>query len=170
MSEWKPNLRDLAVELKNLLDKAADGELDTALELAINNIEGAFDKKHDAIRKVMAELQARGTTRAVEHKRLEDLANADQRSHDRLKLWLKTNMELAGLKVVETDLFRTSVANNGGSPSIEFLGDVRQLPESLRKTIETVSLDREAILQKHKAGETLPDGITIKRGTHLRMT
>jgi len=161
------NLREMAAELKDLMDSLTDGEIkDDEVEQRIGQLGEAFEAKHDAIRVVMQELQARGNARADEWKRIRDLADIDQRAFDRLKAWLMIGMKTAGLKRIETDLFRTRIQANS-QPSVKVECRVAELPEKFVRVAHEPS--NPAILEAFKAGESLPAGVTVTRGEHLRL-
>lgn len=164
------NFIEIANNVRSLVSMADDGELTEPLELSLANVEAEFDDKHDAIRAVMNELSARFVRRKAEADRLYKLARQAESHLDRLYDWLMTGMRAAGVKTIETDLYRTSIVNNGGKPAVKFDGDIATLPEEFRREKVEIILDRDAILDAHKRGEELPSGVTVERGQRLSLS
>jgi hypothetical protein len=163
------NFLEIASNVRNLIAQADDGELTADLEQALTDAAGSLNDKHDAIRAVMNELQARGDRRKAEADRVAGLAKKALDDVARLKAWLMLGMRAAGVQKIETDLFKTSIVRNGGNPSVLFDGPVDALPARFQKATTTVSLNRDEVLAAHKAGETLPDGVRVERGERLAL-
>lgn len=159
-------LYELTDELAAVLEAGEDGELPEDLEARLDDLLPQFDQKVDNICRLMAEISARAEGRINEAERLTALGRAGLRTVGRLKSYLKDSLERMGVKKIETPLFKVRVQNNS-QPSIEYTGDVSQLPPTFRRTI--IEPDKKAVLTAWKAGEELPPGFVVEVGQHLRV-
>lgn len=99
----------------------------------------------------------------AEIKRLQELKKQKQSKYESLKKMLKDNMELIGTKKLETDLGNISIRNNPGKVNIT---NETLIPDTYKEIIETVKVDKKAILKDVKAGMEI-DGVAIEYGTSL---
>lgn len=98
-----------------------------------------------------------------EIKRLQELKKQKQNKSDNLKMMLKVNMEALGVKKLETDLGNISIRNNPGKVNVM---DERLIPDTYKEVVETVKVDKKAILKDIKAGMAV-GGVVIEYGTSL---
>lgn len=98
-----------------------------------------------------------------EIKRLQELKKQKQNKYEYLKKSLKDNMEALGVKKLETDLGNISIRNNPGKVNVV---DERLIPDTYKEIVETVKVDKKAILKDIKAGMAV-GGVAIEYGTSL---
>ncbi len=104
----KSTLYDLTGQYLQLQEMLGDeGEPDAVcLQDTLEAIEGAIDKKAESIVYVMKNLSAPITAIDDEIRRLKAKKEVIQHGVDRLKDYIKTNMEAMGLDKIETDLLK----------------------------------------------------------------
>lgn len=98
-----------------------------------------------------------------EIKRLQELKKQKQNKYEYLKKSLKDNMEALGVKKLETDLGNIGIRNNPGKVNVV---DERLIPDTYKEVVETVKVDKKAILKDIKAGMAV-GGVAIEYGTSL---
>lgn len=143
-----------------------DGEIPIDLESEIDRLGGEITAKAEAICKILGTLEHRALAREAEIHRLRTLATADRNAHSRLKLYLKTCLEAAGLKRLQTPLFSLSVCNNS-QPAIRYTGEIGSLPQHLRRVV--VEPDTLAAREQYREFGSLPAGWEVTHGNHLRI-
>jgi len=164
-----PSLYELSHEFRAVTDaiEDADGEIGDDIAPRLDAISLAFPAKMDAVAKWHAELRARAVGLAAEAKRIADLAAAASRRADSVKEYMRQAMEAAGVKKLETTAHVLSVCRN--SACSVTLAEGADIPEGFARTKTEVTLDRDAVLEIHKAGLPLPETINMTQGTHLRI-
>ena len=163
-------LYSLADELRRIGDELESngGELTPELEAALNATEGAFEAKVEACLCLAQEREQAAEAAKAEAARLADLASSRTKAVDRLRLYVKQQMEAAGRLKVETPLFKVAV-QNASRPSIRWTWDMEALPEAFVKVIPATSkLDSDAALKAYKEGH-LPEGFEVSTSTFLRV-
>lgn len=161
-------LYDLAVAYRRVLDQIdeCDGELSPTLEAELSAVDGPFEDKLDAIGHVLDELE----TNKAGHKRVADRhskrAKIAENAITRLKSWAMDAMRIAGIKRFDGEIPLRIQAN---PPKARWIGDPDKIPDKFKQVKTEISLDGSAVLAADKAGEELPIGIVISRGSHLRV-
>jgi len=84
---------------------------------------------------------------------------------ERIRAYVQRCMEQAGQERVESERGGARLQNNS-QPSVTFEGDAKTLPVPLQKV--TVELDKRAAAALAAAGGSLPEGVKVERGKHLR--
>ena len=144
------------------------GELTPELEAALNATEGAFEMKVEACIALAAEKERDAEGAQSEGKRLESLSKSRFGAAERLRQYVKAQMEAAGRLKVETPLFKVAV-QSASRPSIRWTWDMEALPEAFVKVIPATSkLDSDAALKAYKEGH-LPEGFEVSTSTFLRV-
>lgn len=169
-----PSLYDLGAELTRAFEEidaelqATDGEFTEAMQQRLDAAQGAWEEK--AIR---VALYARGLLADVkvikaERKRLTARARGAAKYAAWLKRYLAAELKKHGRTNARGALGSVSVY--AGRPSASATVDLELLdPKWVRRRIE-LSLDKEAILAAHAAGKKLPPGISVDRGTVVRIS
>jgi DNA repair ATPase RecN len=168
-------LHEITNEIQRVMDLLVEheGELCPEAETLLGRLEEDLHRKTDGYCKAVRILEAQAAVAKAaadqmkaECNRLGKLAQARSNSAERLKDWLKTNLQRLGMTKVETDLFVVRIQKNG-RPAIPYTGDVKDLPEGFRKV--TITPDGDAAYAAWKAGKELPAGFTVIQSTHLRI-
>ena len=132
-------------------------------------------EKVDGYAGLIGKLQASADFRKNEAKvyqaeadRLKALAETDLAAVERLKARLKTFFEVTGLKKVEGDRYRVSLAGNGGRPPL-IVEDVPVSEIPAQYQVVNWSLDRDAVRAALEAGTELNFARLGDRGSHIRI-
>ena len=104
-----------------------------------------------------------------EAKRLKSLAETDLAAVERLKARLKVFLEFTGLKKVEGNRYRVSLAGNGGKLPLIVDDDVPISDVPPQYQVVNWSLDRDAVRVALEAGAELDFARLGDRGTHIRI-
>lgn len=107
-----------------------------------------------------AALKAEADRLNVRRKRIED-------KRDRLKAFLKDQLERLGKTKYQAGIFNYSIRANGGSPTVNVL-DEAAIPEDYWYQPPAV-VDKKLIVEVAKEGIQVP-GVELVRGTHLRVS
>jgi hypothetical protein len=179
----KATLHELVIgerrALSELLDET-EGELTPEIEQLLTELDLKIDDKLESVG-----LYVLGQTAIVkaikeEEARLAARRKAVERGVDGLKAYAERMMREAGKTSVKGT--RCTVALQKNPPSVKGDLDVEQLRNLatieeqfdsairlVRRVPETFSLDRRAVLELHKGGDALPEGLTVEQGESLRI-
>ena len=162
-----PTLYELTDDIKFVLQLADSENADESLTEALDNLQGAFQKKAENIAVLVQELLALSVSRTTEAKRMQDRANVALNSAKRAKEYLRENMESCGMQSLETERFRITRCKNGGKSPLDLIDD--QVPTDYRveKTVSTV--DTERIRKELESGSVLKFARFSDRGEHLKI-
>ena len=93
----------------------------------------------------------------IQIKRLQDMKKAKTNRLDRFKEYVKTNMERLDLKNIDTEFGKISIAKN--PISVEVINE-EAIPNDYKITEYVVKVDKKAIADAYKRGETI-EGVSI---------
>lgn len=143
-----------------------DGEMTEEAMDRLARLEGALADKVQACMCVAQNFAARSAARKRESDRLASLAYQDANNEKRLREYVQRVMEQLGQKRVDTDLFAVWIQANAPAVTIDETVDVQKLPDGwIRIKFEP---NKTAIMQAHKDGAPLPEGISITQTRSLR--
>lgn len=157
-----------------------EGELDAALEKALDEITGAFDEKAERVALYIRERHALAKAIKEEEDRLAARKDALLKTAATLTKYLHTQMERVGRDKINGLLCTIAVQKNPPSV-VELLAcdeadlrNVAQMYEGkfIRRVPEQWSWDRKAIIEAAKAGplpEDLAKRVSVVQGTSLRI-
>lgn len=144
---------------------AAGGEIPEHLVQLLDDAEGQFKDKVERVALYVRSLVAHAAAVKSEEQRLATRRKALENGADRLKAYLKAQLEAAGMPRVEGTLATVRIQQN--PESMRFTGAPDAAPEQYRRV--TVSVDLAAAKADYKSTGTLPDGFVVERGTSLRI-
>ena len=155
------------------LMRETDDVSDTKVEEAINSWFAEFDKemsyKADNYAALICEQEARAEVRREQADRMARLAKSDESSAKWLKDKLKAVMEMRGMKKLNTERFRITVAANGGKQPI-FIGEPDSIDHKFCKHIpERYEPDTDIIRESLLSGLQVAGATLLPRGSHLRI-
>ena len=154
---------DRAAILDALVD--AGGELTPELAAQLDAADGDFSQKLAACAVMVKNLAAEAEKHGDEARRQADRAAALQHAAESLKGYMKLQMTVADVAKIEGV---ARIQANGGNQPVLFAGDPSALPTEYQRV--KVELDAQKVLAAAKAGQTLPEGVTVgERGTHIRL-
>jgi tRNA U55 pseudouridine synthase TruB len=170
-----PTLLQLSNDMQALDDLliANEGDLgapdvEIALATWARDLEANMENKVDGYAALVTELDRRSDVRHDEAMRMKKLADADEKKADFLRQRLKLVFEIHGIKKLETERFRVSVVNNGGSVPVEVFDESEIPGEYICVPPPPMPQpDKKLILAALTAGKTVPGARLGERGTHL---
>ncbi len=150
-----------------LVQAAAEDAEDGAFEVALGQLEGDISDKAENIAKIMRGLTVEAEGIRDEIDRLQIMVTTRHNQVDRLKGYLKFNLEAAGLEKVQGQLF--TVALQASPPSCHVI-DEAAIPTEYQRVIPSrIEIDARAIIAHWKdTGEAVP-GAEVIQSKHLRV-
>lgn len=148
---------------------ANGGEMPPALEALLHEAEGTFAQKVERTALKVRELDAEADAIKVEANRLSQRAKTATNAAASLKAYLHRCLEGAGETTVKSQLVTVAIHQN--PPRVEGALEPDQLAHSPYgvHVPESWTLDKAAVLAAHKAGTALPAGLSVTRGSSLRI-
>ena len=144
---------------------APDPEIPTAVDAWFLALKEELADSVDNYCAMIRELEERSKGRKAEADRLAKRARVDANSADWLKATLLAVLQSRGLRKLETNRYRVSIAANGGKLPLD-LPDPSRVPEQWLEYPPPVP-DTKAIRAALEAGTALPFAALRERGTHL---
>lgn len=143
------------------------GELTPEIEEQLAVLDGAFEQKVERILLYAQNYRAAADAAVKEAERLASLGRSRTAIADRLRGYVKAQMDIAGRTKIETDRIVARIQKNG-RPSIHCLVPIDTLPEGFVRVRR--EFNAEVAYELWKAKAPLPDGITVEHGSHLRVS
>jgi len=141
-------LTDQMQELSNVL---ADCEnMEQAITDTMEGLELEFNQKAENILFLTRNLDSGITALDDEIKRLQGRKKTITNKQDSLKEYLRSNMDKLDINKIECDLFTITLKK---APQIAIIDAIEMLPDAFKKTVTTVSADKNMIKSKLKEGE-----------------
>lgn len=145
-----------------------DGELTAKALDRLTSLEMALADKVEACCRVMRNYEARAAAFKAEADRLAFHGTTAAKNAQRLKEYVKGVMEQLNVPRVDAGLFKVRVQANPPTIKVTDECDIHDLPDQFKRV--TIEFDKRAMLDAAKAGDALPAGIEVVRGSHLRVT
>jgi len=143
-------LYQLTGEYAALQARAEDGEDVTD---ALAAIDDAIEVKAERIAAVLRNLRADQETLRAEEKRLADRRRALENNEERLREYIRSGMERAGIQRVKCPAFTMSLSERESV----VVDNVEAVPEEYTKMKVEVKVDSKAVLESYKKnGECVP--------------
>ena len=159
-------ITDNMVALDDLIQECGgdmeDPQVEEAISTWIAEMQDDLEAKVDNYAAFITELKARSATRKAEADRLSARARTDSNTATFLANRLKVALIELGIKKLETDRYRVSVAGNGGKQPLDVYGEV---PIEFTKTV--VETDKAKIREALEGGKELDFAILQNRGNRL---
>lgn len=122
----------------------------------LDSIEDAIDEKAGNIVKLVSTLNSDVEGIDKEIKRLQGMKKSITNNQDRLKEYLRYNMELTGINKIKHSLFSITL----GKPTVTAeIVDIDFLPDNYVSTDIVMKADKKAILKALKDGEDIPGAV-----------
>ena len=148
------NLYELTGQFLAVSKLADDPDMpETALEDTLEGITGEIDAKAQAILQVCTNMDADIEGFSNEIKRLTARKQVLVNRKERLREYLRTNMEITGIDKIECPLFVISLRK--ATPMVDVVEE-SLIPKKYIKTVTTTSPIKKAILDDLKAGKDIP--------------
>lgn len=160
-------LYDLTANVAAIYNRVLDDDADLAvLEDTLQSLEGAIEVKAENMAKFVLMLNADADAIDSEIKRLQARKAARLNRAERIKAYLKNQLEFIGKDKVQTPLMTVAIRKNPPSLVID---DVAAIPtEYLTMIPARFEPTKELIKESLKAGNEVP-GAHLEQGTHLRI-
>ena len=135
------------------LESDMEGE---QLTECLDSIEDSFDNKANNIVKLVSSLNVDVEGIDKELKRLQAMKKAITNNQERLKEYLRYNMELTGINKIKHSLFSITL----GKPTVTAeIVDIDFLPDNFVSTDVVMKADKKEILKALKNGEDIPGAV-----------
>lgn len=160
-------LYEIQTEYLLLLDDCdpETGELLPGIEDKLNSLEHDMMVKADNIGRFIQQMQAESESYSAEAERLNILAKQSKNKAERLRSYLLGSLQHMGITKLDTERFKFSVCKNSQPTTV--LAEGAAIPQQYERI--KVELDSRKVVQDWKDGATLPPGITVMQGFHLRL-
>lgn len=156
-------LTDSFLRIADLID---ENQPDEALEMALQQIDVAIEEKAEGIAKLVKMLDYDADVYKAEEKRLADRRRAIENKRDRIKEYLKLQMERVGKDKIKLPMATLALQNN---PPAVHITDDKAIPAKYITIIPEQHVpDKKAILEALRAGNEVP-GAEVTQGRHLRL-
>lgn len=149
-------LYELAGQLKGL-QELADADSDVDISDTLQALEGEFSLKADGIAKVLALIDGESEVVDTEIERLKQINAAKAARKEKLKDYLRMNMEASGIKKISCPLFTITLVEGR---EIAVVDNESELPD------EYVDVKTQIAPNKNAIATALKNGIEVK-GAHL---
>lgn len=164
------NARDI---LDSWLEETG-GELTPELEALLAELDGNANEKIERVALYIREQKALADAAKQEKDRLDGIAKSRLRAAESLTGYLHREMDRLGKDRVNGVLATVALQKNPprvvGELSPETLAGIYQSgPAIVRHVPESFTLDRKAVLDAFKAGQPIPDGLTVEQSTSIRI-
>ena len=122
----------------------------------LDSIQDSFDDKANNIVKLVSSLSADVDGIDKELKRLQAMKKSITNNQERLKEYLRYNMEATGISKIKHSLFSIAL----GKPTVTAeIVDIDFLPDNFVNTDVVMKVDKKAILKALKDGEDIPGAV-----------
>lgn len=160
-------LYDLTDSYRNLWEMVDSDDTDlTLIENALQTVEGEIQTKAGNIAIFIRNLDSEAKLIKEEEDRLKARRQAIENKRDRIKEFLQSNMELAGIDKLKTTTHTISIQNN--PPAVQITNEDVIPGKFLTLIPQHYEVSKKAILEALKLGEEVP-GAEISRGRSLRI-
>ena len=149
-----PTLYKLTDAYNSVWNMVLDDDIDLdSIENTLQAIESAIEIKAENTAALVKQLEATAEMITAEIERLQKRKAAVKNKADRIKSYLKMQLELAGMDKVKTVAFSISLQNTKAAVDVV---DQSQIPSEYIKTKIEQSIDKTAIYNAIKAGVAVP--------------
>ena len=146
-------LHEMSKDYIGFLESDMEGE---QLTECLDSIEDSFDEKANNIVKLVSSLSADVDGIDKELKRLQAMKKTITNNQERLKEYLRYNMEITGISKIKHALFSITL----GKPTVTAeIVDIDFLPDNFVSTDVVMKADKKAILKALKDGEDIPGAV-----------
>jgi Siphovirus Gp157 len=160
-------LRELSHELQEVQSLALDPDVpEEALRDTLDGIEGMFNEKAVRIVHVIANSDTDLDAISAEIKRLSERKRSIELAQDRLREYLRFNMEATGISKISSPLFTITLA--AGRDMVEIY-DEAALPDEFVRVKTVVSPEKADILKALKSGIEVPGATITKSKSSVRI-
>jgi phage host-nuclease inhibitor protein Gam len=162
-------LYEIEYELLYLLDSLEglapeDDEMSLELDAAITRAVRAEIEKVDGISHMLAHFESQAELAAAESKRLQSRKKAFERSGERLELYVRRAMEIAGAKKLEGQT--TTLSLRIAPPSV-LISNFEAVPAQYKEIRTEVVINKDAVKKALRSGREVPGAELCDRNLYL---
>ncbi len=164
-----PPLYELSKELAKINDEliTAEGDLSPDLEKRLDEVNLAITEKAHGIRKWLAIVEGDGGALDAEIKRLTRIKKTNENLYERLKEYVKKNMEIADKKKIETPIGTFTIAK---SPASLEIITPEAVPDTFKDEVPAhLEINKKRIKEAIEEGYEVPGAKLVTDRTHLRV-
>lgn len=162
-------LYELSKELAVINDEliTADGEITPELETRLDQVNLALTEKATGIRKWFSMIETDGDALDTEIKRLQRIKKQNENLQDRLKAYVKKNMEIADKKKLDTPIGTFTICKSPDSMEIVV---PELIPDTFKDVVpEHKEINNTRIKKAFSEGYDVPGAKLITDRSHLRV-
>lgn len=152
-------LYELNAAYMNVLDLIEDGAEEDVIETVLKNLDDEIENKADSYAIVIKKIESSIDMISEETKRLNAKKRTLSANVDRMKRLLEESMILQDKKKFKTDKFSFNVQKN--PLSVKILSE-DEISEDFKEIVETVKIDKKAIIKAFKDGEEIKGAEVIQ--------
>lgn len=141
------------------------GEMTLEMEQELAGWNATFEEKATMVALYIRTLELEAAMADEESVRLHALAKPRNNTAERLKVYLRMQMEAAGIEKIKTT--RASIWLQSNPPAVKCDVEPERLPPDLVRI--KLEVDKAKILEHHRAGKPLPQGVEIVQGRSIRI-
>lgn len=146
-------LHEMSKDYIGILESDMEGD---QLTECLDSISDSFDEKANNIVKLVSSLSVDVDGIDKELKRLQAMKKSITSNQERLKEYLRYNMEITGINKIKHHLFSVTL----GKPVVTAeIVDMDFLPDDFVTTDVVMKADKKAILKALKEGEDIPGAV-----------
>lgn len=146
----------------------SEGELTPEIEALLAEVDEQADTKIERVGLYIRERKAHAAAVKEERDRLDAMVKRETRAAESLLDYLDRQMTALGKDKVN-GVFCTVAFQKNSQPAVTCVVDAKELPAELHREVVSYTLNRDEVLRRWKANETLPETITVVHGRHLRI-
>lgn len=171
MSRSLFNITEDMLALERILHEAGGDISDPQVEAAVNEwfdeLQGDLESKVENYCSLIKDIEVRAANRKREEERIRRLRQVDENMVKSLKSRMQQALDFVGVPRVNTDLFRVTVANNGGKQPM-VVNEAAIPPEYI--TTRMIDEPNKDLIRQHlEDGQDLPFAQLKERGRSLRI-
>lgn len=163
-------------EAREILDAwltESEGEVTPELEALLAEVDANANEKIERVALYIREQKALADAAKQERDRLAGIAATRLKAAESLTSYLHREMDRLGKDKVNGVLATIALQKNPPSVTGEPVRPLEALyveaPELVRHVPATFALDRKAIIEAHKAGRPIPEGLTVTQTVGVRI-
>lgn len=144
-----------------------DGELLPDAEARLDALTMDLETKLEACVCMMRNFAGEADMLTAEAKRFIERVKIAEASEKRIKQYVLNVLTHLGIAKIDAGKFKLRIQQNS-VPTTMFDGDPADLPAAFQRV--KVELNAAVCVDAWKAGEALPPGVKVEKGSHLRVT
>jgi hypothetical protein len=163
-------------DARDILDNwlvESGGELTPEIEQLLNELDGAANEKIERVALYIREQKSLADAAKQERDRLAGIAAARLKAAESLTGYLHREMDRLGKDKVNGVLVSIALQKNPpsvvGEPVRPLEGLYIDKPEFVRYSPASFALDRKAVIEAHKAGQQIPEGLSVAQTVSVRI-